>query len=98
VAKQIKLKGYRRLTRTDLIENLAVFPEIEKQLNISWWKRYHIHVYGVGGLLLGILGIAIVFIYNRPPANWRDLLEEELRAPIITLQAETVDGAKFYFG
>jgi hypothetical protein len=62
LAKQLKISGFRKLSKDLLIESILQTGQNEKLVSIlapSWWTRYHNHVYGLA-TLIG-LGLTILF-------------------------------------
>ncbi len=62
LARSLKLRGYRRLTKPQLVvELLKVDPsKLAAQLSASWWHHHHNHVYGAAtfiGLALTVVAI-----------------------------------------
>jgi outer membrane protein assembly factor BamB/TolB-like protein len=66
VAKKLKLKGYRRGKKEDLIDRILEEHPSEKIVrfaSISFWDRYHNHIYGVAS----VLGVVLtIFFYFSP--------------------------------
>jgi hypothetical protein len=64
IAKKLRIKGYRKLTKTELIRSILSndLKSVARSLSISWWDRYHNHVYGLGGLVVGTFGIFIAIV------------------------------------
>jgi len=62
IAKKLKIKSYRRLNKDQLIEKFLEIDEtsLQKYLHITWWDKYHNHIYGIASVL-GLL--ACVFFY-----------------------------------
>ena len=60
VARKLGLRGYRRLTKPELIAALLQCDEakLRRALNISWWDRHHNHVYGLVGIFIGLVALA----------------------------------------
>lgn len=64
VAKKLGIKGYRRGKKDDLISRIIVEhgPEqIRRYLSVSFWDRYHNHVYGLASLV-GV-GLTLLFYF-----------------------------------
>lgn len=61
VAKKLKVKGFRKKNKDELIELLISEHayDVQKHLNITWWDRHSGHVYGAGGILLGLVSVII---------------------------------------
>jgi hypothetical protein len=67
IAKHLNISGFRKLSRDTLIQTiLDKTPEsnLERLLTPSWWTRYHIHVYGVAGLI-GLALTVLFFLWPR---------------------------------
>jgi len=60
IARRLRITGYRRLTKADLIAKLLVVDEtaLGRCLNVTWWDRYQNHVYGLASVFGVILTIA----------------------------------------
>ncbi len=35
---------------------------------MNWWKRNNVHIYGIVGIIIGIVGLSIAFLKSDPPA------------------------------
>jgi hypothetical protein len=63
IARKLQLKGYRSLTKNDLISAILECNEscVRRSLSATWWDRYHNHVYG----WVGILGLILSIVFFR---------------------------------
>ena len=64
IAKKLRIKKIRSLNIPDLISAILKCNEsqVRKSLSITWWDRYHNHVYGfftIAGFLLAVITTAI---------------------------------------
>lgn len=58
VAQKFRVKGFRRMRIEELREHLFKNIEpaaLQEALQISWWDKYHNHVYGVSGISIAVL-------------------------------------------
>ena len=57
---------------------------LKKYLSITWWDRYHTHVYGGGGLIIGAASIicAVIF-YLHPKQESYELVYDELLSNVV---------------
>lgn len=71
IASKLKVPGYRKLTKEALTATLLSSDKIDllKQLHITWWDRYHNHVYGV----FSVVGVVLsVVFFVTPPAQTKN--------------------------
>lgn len=55
IARKTGVKGFSKLNKEDLVNRLESMPNISSFVNPSWWDKYHNHVYGIVGILIGIV-------------------------------------------
>lgn len=78
IARKLRIAGYRKLRKDDLISSILSCDEqdVRKTLSVTWWDRYHNHVYGAAGivaLVLTILFFVVSFTAKRPLASVLDI-------------------------
>jgi hypothetical protein len=64
IASKLKLSGYRKLSKDALVHTILTTDEktLSQCLSVTWWNRYHNHVYGaftIAGVILAVLMFAI---------------------------------------
>jgi len=61
IARKLRIPKYRSLAKNDLISTILAFDEslVRQSLSITWWDRYHNHVYG--GITTAAFILSIVF-------------------------------------
>ena len=78
IAKKLKIKNYRRGNKEQLINSILSTnnPEqIKKVISVSFWDRYHNHIYGITsviGLIIAIISLPPVFRYYYPSQASQD--------------------------
>lgn len=88
IAKRLRIEGYRKLKKVDLISVILSArdeSQLRKVLSVSWWDRYHNHVYGtvsVLGVLLTIVFFALQYFTVSVPSE--DISSVENVADIAT--------------
>lgn len=60
IASKLKLSGYRKLSKDALVNAILTADEktLSQCLSVTWWNRYHNHVYGaftIAGVALTVL-------------------------------------------
>lgn len=70
IARKRHVAGYRSKSKPELIAARLQLGEatVRKSLNITWWDRYHNHVYGVV-TIIGCLLAIIPFLPTTPPPD-----------------------------
>lgn len=70
IARKLRIAGYRNKSKPELIAAVLQLGEatVRKSLNITWWDRYHNHVYGVV-TIIGCLLAIIPFMPTPPPPD-----------------------------
>jgi hypothetical protein len=63
IARRLPITGYRSLNKNDLISAILKCDEsyVRRSLSVTWWDRYHNHVYGC----VSILGVVLSIIFFR---------------------------------
>src|SRR5205085_3295799 len=72
IAKRLGVKGYRRGNKDQLVSIILrdySQEQIEKVTSISFWDRYHNHIYGLASVLGLALGIIFYFFPFRSSEN-----------------------------
>ena len=64
IAKRLRVSGYRRLKKPDLVASILREDRtlLLRHLSISWWDRYHNHVYGG----ITVLGLVLTVVQMMP--------------------------------
>ena len=70
IARKLKIHKCRLLNKNSLISAILSCEEslVRRNLSISWWDRYHNHVYGIATIISVILAIAF-FVIQQNAAN-----------------------------
>ena len=58
LGRRFRIKGYRRLKKTDLVDALLGVPCVEGKLRVTWWDLHHNHIYGGASIVALFLSIA----------------------------------------
>lgn len=59
IARKLRIKGRANKTKSELVALIVEQDEafVRRSLNITWWDKYHNHVYGVATLIAAVLGV-----------------------------------------
>ena len=69
IARRLKIQGYRRRNKPDLISAILDTGDkskLARSLSVSWWDKYHNHVYGAATVLGVILSVVFFVVPNLP--------------------------------
>ncbi|MBN2474856.1 MAG: hypothetical protein JXB62_09640 [Pirellulales bacterium] len=64
IARKLRLRGYRSLKRDRLIAAILDCDEqrVRRCLSVTWWDRFHGHVYGFASVIALLFSVAVVVI------------------------------------
>ncbi len=84
LAKKLRLRHARRLQKDQLIEQILLLPAatVRRALNITWWDRWHNHIYGIA-TILGLILAAVAFL-PRGPVGQADQQSDYIEGTTIT--------------
>ena len=67
IAKAAGVAKFSALNKPDLVDRLISTPNVASFVNPSWWAKYHIHFYGIAGVLSLFIGLRSC--YFETPSN-----------------------------
>lgn len=78
IAKELNITNYNSKNKKELIHNI-LSPEhqndLKKHLNLSWWDRYNVHVYGIISII-GVLFTLYLFFSSNP--NFIEIINKDV--------------------
>lgn len=71
IARKLRITGYRSLRKDDLVSAILKCDDqlVRQSLSVTWWDRYHNHVYGVATIVALVLSIVFLVIPWMFPAD-----------------------------
>lgn len=59
IARKLKIKNRQRLKNEDLVSKILQedYKTVASIIHVTWWDKYHMHVYGISGIISLILAI-----------------------------------------
>ena len=91
IARKLRITDYRKFRKDDLVSSILKCDEqrVRRALSVTWWDRYHIHVYGVATFVALVLTIVFYVIPSRSPV----LNEKEIESlkPKLTARVTVSD-------
>ena len=80
IARKLRITGYRKFIKDDLVSSIMKCDEqrVRRALSVTWWDRYHSHVYGLATIIALVLAIVFyVFPYKSPVPNKENTQKKE---------------------
>lgn len=66
IARKLKVPRFSKFNKDELINEILKFPEEKiRPTNVTWWKKYHNHVYGSITTLALIFGVVFYLATNK---------------------------------
>ena len=64
IARKLRIKGYRSLKKNDLVSAILKCDEqlVHQYLSVTWWDRYHNHIYGAATIVALVLSIVFFVV------------------------------------
>lgn len=71
IARKLRITGYRSLRKDDLVSAILKCDEqlVRRSLSVTWWDRYHNHVYGVVTVVALVFSIVVFAVSWMFPAD-----------------------------
>ncbi|MEM9411178.1 MAG: hypothetical protein AAGA30_08700, partial [Planctomycetota bacterium] len=65
IAKEVDLENRSTYIKAGLISALIAEKEnqVRNVLQLTWWHRHQKHIYGLGGILVGVIGILVTIFF-----------------------------------
>ena len=71
IARKLRINGYRSLRKDDLVSAILKCDEqlVRQYLSVTWWNRYHNHVYGAATIIALVLSIVFFVVPLMNPTD-----------------------------
>lgn len=76
IAKKLKIKNRHKLRNDELISSILQNDNkiLASIINVTWWDKYHKHIYGISG----ILGVILAIVFYLLSTNNKSPIGEKL--------------------
>lgn len=91
IARKLKVAGFSKLSKNSLVTAILDADPTGRAIKpITWWDRYHNHVYGIAslvGLIASLVGLVLTVIFYIIPNSQNKLSGLQERPPSVSSQS-----------